>query len=353
MNTAAFWQGHDRYGLSADAPLQAAPAGSILVQTSGSEGAAKWVVLTRQAFLVSAQAVNAHLQTTARDRWLIALPTHHVGGFAIYARAYVAGCPVHHFTARWNAQSFVQSCAEQHITLTSLVPTQVVDLVRAGLRCPPSVRAIVVGGASLAMEIGVQARALGWPVLQSYGMSETASQVATEPLSHLLTGYAPHAMQVLPQWQATVDSQQRLSVSGDALASGYLVQGEDREWVWQPIMQPFATRDLASLSAGCLHYLARESNMLKIMGELVALQPLQDRVDSLSLELALHGRSVLHGIADERTGQTIELITECTDARSLVDRFNAGVRPFERITCMQHVPALAVSELGKVRLPRS
>ena len=62
---------------------------------------------------------------------------------------------------------------------SSLVPAQVLDLVRAGLRPPPVLRAIVVGGGAISAELYRDARALGWPVLPSYGMTECCSQIAT------------------------------------------------------------------------------------------------------------------------------------------------------------------------------
>lgn len=46
---------------------------------------------------------------------------------------------------------------------SSLVPTQVVDLVNGEIQAPPGVRCIIVGGGALDMETGRRARALGWP----------------------------------------------------------------------------------------------------------------------------------------------------------------------------------------------
>ncbi len=85
---------------------------------------------------------------------------------------------------------FAEEMNEGAVTLTSLVPTQVHDLVQCALACPPSLRAVVVGGAELDPVLGERARELGWPVLQSYGMTEAASQVATASLASLDRPYA-------------------------------------------------------------------------------------------------------------------------------------------------------------------
>ncbi|NIP97055.1 MAG: o-succinylbenzoate--CoA ligase, partial [Akkermansiaceae bacterium] len=53
----------------------------VVFPTSGSGGEHKWVSLRREALLVSAEAVNRHLEVEPADVWMLALPHHHVGGF--------------------------------------------------------------------------------------------------------------------------------------------------------------------------------------------------------------------------------------------------------------------------------
>ena len=350
---APFWSDAESHGLSAGAPLHLAPKGHVLVKTSGTEGKAKWVALSKPAFLLSAEAVNAHLESTAQDRWLIALPTHHVGGFSIYARAYASGASVHHYEGKWDAARFAALCQRERISLTSLVPTQVFDLAQQRLCAPHSLRAIVVGGGGLSQEIGQQARALGWQVLQSYGMTETASQVATEPLHHLQVDFAPDDLEVLPLWDLHTDAESVLSISGTALASGYVIEDEANSSFWQPIEQPMRTRDRVSLRAGrsrrFLRFLERESQMLKILGELVSLPPLQARLDALALAQGIRGRCVIVPVDDARRGQSLILAHE-GDGAPLLAHFNAQVQPFEKLQCAVEVTEMPTTDLGKVKL---
>lgn len=347
-NDETFWSSDDSHGLSEGGPLHLAPRGHVLVKTSGTEGQAKWVALSKRAFLLSAEAVNAHLESTAQDRWLIALPTHHVGGFSIYARAYVSGAGVSHYQGKWEAARFAELCQRERITLSSLVPTQVFDLVQQSLRAPESLRAIVVGGGGLSKLIGQQARALGWPVLQSYGMTETASQVATEPLLHLETGFDPDNLEVLPLWEVQTHADGLLSIRGPALASGYVI-----DQTWHPIEQPMRTRDRVSLVAHgtrqSLYFIGRESQVLKIMGELVHLAALQARLDALALKQGHTRRAVIVPVEDARRGHALVLVHE-TGATSLMTEFNAQVQPFERLERAVQVAQIPLTDLGKVRL---
>jgi o-succinylbenzoate---CoA ligase len=318
--------------------------------TSGSEGVPKWVLLSKTALQASAQAVNEHLELKPTDRWFIALPQHHVGGWSIRERAELAGVPWHDWPERWSAQGFATACTQLGITHSSLVPTQVYDLVQAGLPAPESLRAIIVGGGSLALALGQRAQALGWPVLQSYGMTETASQVATEPLDHLYTGFDPTAMELLPHWQAQVDEANRLVLKGRALATGYALQTEPGQWAWQPIGPSFTTRDQVSLwqhgRRQFLRFLGREADTLKILGELVSLQTLQTVLSSITTQATLLAQP------DERRGVALLLVHELAPAEAEQVRqcYDAQVRPFERIQTLRHLPQLPRSELGKIRV---
>ena len=110
--------------------------GHVVFATSGTSGAPKLVCLSRDALLASAAAVNTHLEATPDDRWICALPDFHVGGYGVWARAYQAGGAAKSYQGAWNATSFSEQCQDFGVTLGSLVPVQIFDIVRAGLRLP-------------------------------------------------------------------------------------------------------------------------------------------------------------------------------------------------------------------------
>lgn len=337
--------------------------GWCFFQTSGSEGRQKWVALTKDALLASAQAVNAHFNITERDHWLLALPTHHVGGFGILARSFLSGSAVTRLEGKWNAAAFVQRCADVEATLASLVPTQVFDLVAAGLPCPAAMRVVLVGGGALSEEVRQAALALGWPVRRTYGMTETCSQVATQAADG-------DEMEVLPIWNLSTDADGVLTIRGQALAQGYAMQDGSGAWTWQPIPPEsgLRTRDRVTLwmdgegtgdTGGSprrqfLRFVGREVGIIKILGELVALGPIQERMEALRLETGLrHGDAAVCDVADARKEAALALVycgMSDTEAAALQQRLNATLRPLEQVQHLRRVEALPRSELGKVRL---
>ena len=360
LTSASFWRSAEPYVLgdaSAAAELVAcAGAGDwCFVQTSGTEGRAKWVALTKSGLLAAAESANKHLAAPKNDRWLVALPLHHVGGFSILARAFVSGAAVEHFEGKWNPERFVECCVAKGTTLTSLVPTQVFDLTRAQLRAPSCLRAVVVGGGGLSKAAGEAARALGWPVLQSFGMTEAASQIATEPLDHLSSGFEPDALEVLPHWYLSTTPESHLIIKGPSLAKGYIIAEDAGAWRWHPIDadQGLITRDRVALTTEgqrtFLRFVGRESQALKILGELVHLGPLQARLDALAMS---GNQAVIVPIPDERKGTALVLaVTDTAFGESLREKFNATATvAFERLDRVVKVERIPLTDLGKVRL---
>lgn len=309
-----------------DAP--ALPA-HVWLSTSGTTGALKLVALSKRAILASAAAVNRHLDSTERDVWCCVLPTFHAGGLGIHARASLSGARV--VSAAWDASTFVELCHREGVTLASLVPAQVRDLI--GTRAPAGLRAIVVGGGSLAPELYDAARAEGWPLLPSYGMTETASQVATA---------RPESPEIvlLDHAEARVDEEGRLAVRSEALLTGYATeQGFDDPKVdgW------FMTPDLGSIEGRVLRIAGRSGDFVKIGGESVDLVRL-DRI----LEAITPNAAVL-AVPDERLGHVIHLAVVAGDAEEIASRFNERVLPFERARGLHRVEEIPRTALGKLR----
>lgn len=327
--------------------------GTCLFQTSGTEGAPKWVVLTKDGMQRSAKAVNAHFGVTAADHWLLALPLWHVGGFGILARAFAAGSQVTALDGKWSPQAFTDLVAASKSTLTSLVPTQVFDLVSAGLRAPESLRVVLVGGAALSKDLEKAALDLGWPIRRTYGMTETASQVASQSL-------AGGELEVLSLWDLQTDGDVILTIRGPALAKGYVGRDESGNWSWQAISteEGLRTRDRVSLSEVggklVLRFTGREAGTIKILGEFVSLTQIQERLESLRLVLGIaNGDAAVCDVPDERAGARLVLAISYfsrSDAERLMKALNDGLRAFEQIQEAREVPAIPRGELGKLRL---
>jgi O-succinylbenzoic acid--CoA ligase len=303
--------------------------GHVWLATSGTTGALKLAALSKEALLASAAAVNRHLQSDARDVWCSVLPPFHVGGLGIEARAFLSGARV--MRMEWDPRAFA---AAGEVTLASLVPAQVSDLIELRLASPPALRAIVVGGGALAPSLYDDARALGWPLLPSYGMTETCSQVATA------TPASPELL-LLDHVEARAQEGGRLAFRGASLFTGY---GTEDGFIDPKVDGWFVTEDLGTVEGRILRVEGRRGDFVKIGGESVDLA----RLDSILAAVAgVHAAVV--AIPDRRLGHVIHLAVDRTlDANAVASAYDQRVHPFERARAIHQVAEIPRSPLGKL-----
>ena len=333
----------------------------VAVATSGSSGAPrKLVALSHAALESSARSMNLRLKCEAHDIWYKTLPDFHVGGIGIRVRAQLAGCEIIQAPSdtKWNPSGLAGAIGDCGATLVSLVPTQLFDLARAGVRAPRCLRTVVVGGGALAESVRAAACDLGWPVLASYGLSECASTVAiADDQSDLVDSAASvdsavPRLRLLSHVEARVDNDGLLLLKSPALLSGYvLFDGEPRAIDPKRSGGWFKTEDQALLHDKFLKPLGRDIDFIKIGGEQSSLARLEAIFDQARMEAGGSADAVLVAIADERLGHSIRLLCACTDidqATALAARYNLKVHPFERVRGIHACERIPRSPLGKV-----
>lgn len=325
----------------------------IWILSSGSTGLGiKAIAHTKEGFLKAAAAANQHLQSHKKDVWLNVLPTYHVGGLAIFARGHLSGARVvDHSTRKWNSRVFAQSLRDHSVTLTSLVPTQVFDLVKQRLEPSSVLRAVIVGGGNLSEELYREARDLGWPLLPSYGLTELGSQVATaaleslreneypslQPLSHVKLQLREGLLQIFSsaicEWVAVRRPDGSLS----------LESGAPNAW--------FRTEDLAELSKKRLKILGRRGDLLKVMGTLVNVLAVERQLQKFMAQRFSDEVCVL-AAPDKRRENSLVAVTSSNASifewESQLAAFNKQMPGPQRITNIYFVEALPKSSLGKL-----
>jgi len=324
------------------------------ILTSGTGGSGSLVLLSLAALRCSAAAVNRHLGATSRDSWLNVLPTFHVGGFGVYARAAALGARVVELPAGWDPTGCMEVLRRERVSFLSLVPTQLHDLVAAGHRAPGTLRALVIGGARLEEELRTRARYLGWPVLPSYGLTECASQVATAAMSSLRDDGAPPALHLLDHIDARIETSGRIAIRSGALCTAVVrdVGGAGCLNYLAPDGW-FTSEDLGELRDGrALDVRGRGSDFVKIKGEGVSLPALRARLREIVGSSGISAPVLLAPVAHERDGAELVLLTTAHPAElePLQAAMNSGCAPFERIRGVVQVPRIIYTDLQKPRI---
>jgi len=335
---------------------------SSLFFTSGSSGEPKGVVLTLGNHYYNALGSNQNIPLQSGDCWLASLPFYHVGGISILFRCVLAGAAAA-ILPRVNWKELIESDWCQVITHISLVPTQLTQLIQskkhreflAGLKC------ILLGGAPLPVDLHQQIRDLKLPVLLTYGLTETASQVTT-----LTAGDPPEKLattgRCLSYRQVSILNERgeplsvgevgEIAVRGEVLFAGYL-NGEQKygtnDW--------FRTGDLGFLDRdGYLFVRGRKDDLIISSGENI--YPAE--IENVARGFAGVSDCAVIGVDDSKWGQRPLLFVAATtpksfpvaELRKYLKRKLAKILLPERIIVLAQLPKRLIGKVDRAELQR-
>lgn len=258
----------------------------LVIETSGSTGSPKRVVLSRRAMRASATATAARLG--GHGQWLLNLPATYVAGAQVLFRSVLAGTTPVLLEEHADFAEAADAMAARR-RYVSLVPTQLTRM----LRTPRDVEAlrtfdtVLVGGAAVESSLRRAAREAGVRVVATYGMSETCGGCVYDGMP--LDGVA-----------VVTGTDGRVRISGPVLFDGYDGQpgrtAEVMENGW------FLTSDLGRLDDdGRLQILGRGDDMVVTGGVKVP-------AGAVAARLREHPRVVeaeVVGVPDPEWGQRV------------------------------------------------
>lgn len=153
---------------------------ATIIYTSGTTGRPKGAMLTYGNHWWSAIGSALNLGNHSDDRWLAALPLFHVGGLSILLRSAIYGVPaIVHET--FSPKDVDRSIDEEGVTIVSVVTAMLERLLeeRGQRPYPSTLRCVLLGGGPAPRPLVEVCAERGAPVVQTYGLTEAASQVAT------------------------------------------------------------------------------------------------------------------------------------------------------------------------------
>ena len=167
------------------ARIGAVPArGAVRLATSGSSGAPKVVELDEQNLLHVAMAVADHHRLGHDDRGYCPLPLFHINAEVVGLLATLVAGATLVVDRRFHRQGFWAMLGRRRITWLNAVPAIYAILARDPIPpAPTALRFVRSASAPLppALRLVVQ-EGLGVPLVESYGMTEAASQITATPL---------------------------------------------------------------------------------------------------------------------------------------------------------------------------
>jgi len=294
----------------------------IAIPTGGSSGKLRFALHNWDTLTASARSFQKYFQLDQVNS-LCVLPVDRIGGLMQFIRSWTSGGKL----VIWSFKSLVAGkfpdLNPAEFTI-SLVPTQLQRLLEICPNWLSQFQMVLLGGAPAWTELLNTARKHRIPLAPTYGMTETASQVATLKPEDFLGGNNSCG-QVLPHAEITIggNSAEILSpgeigivnIKADSLALGYYSES-------QKIAPQFATDDLGYLDAeGYLYIVGRNSQ--KIITGGVNVFPAE--VEAAIFATNLVSDVVVIGIPDAYWGEAVTAIYVARSHEVLPEHLAAAI----------------------------
>jgi o-succinylbenzoate---CoA ligase len=294
----------------------------FFVQTSGTTGRPQWLPLTTRQVHLSAFGSAIRLGHLPGDQWLNPLAPGYMGWLAVLTR-----CALYGTTMR--VCNYTPTTVSVHLdtakyTQLSLVPSMLSQLIKTTPHSLRQARTILVGGGPTSDALLALCRSESVPVITTWGMTETASQVATQHLD--ADDNEGHVGPPMPFIDISIQN-------GRFVLNGPLLN------------EPLETRDIGTIDAhGQIHVHGRIDDVILSSGHKVLPNELESRLmDSTAILDAC-----VFGIEHKTWGQLLcavivppDNVDETQLTRSLLKLFEtlpSRLKP-RRVWQVDHIPA--------------
>ncbi len=331
--------------------------------TSGTTGFPKGAMLTFDNHHASALASAERLGVDPCDRWLLTMPLYHIGGMSIVFRAAIYGITII-LHSNFDVDTVHHALTNGNITHVSLVPTMLHRLLEKypDFKPSPSLRAILLGGASAPASLFEKALALNLPIALTYGLTEAASQAATstpeqtrtkpgsvgKPLQDTIISIVDESGKSLPNGEVG-----EIVVSGKTVMHGYLDYDRPDRFLKPVRSHPLHTGDIGYLDTdGDLWVLTRRSDLIVSGGENIY----PEEVERALMKHPAVSEACVIGVPDPEWGQSnaaAVVLREPCDEETLIQFLReqvAGYKVPRQIFFVESLPHTASGKLMRAKV---
>ncbi|MCQ6274475.1 o-succinylbenzoate--CoA ligase [Bacillus sp. V3B] len=243
-----------------------------VMYTSGTTGYPKGVIQTYGNHWWSATGSALNLGLHEDDCWLCTVPLFHISGYSILMKSIIYGMKIV-LHERFEVKEVLADIRKERVTIMSVVSATLTRMIEdlKEERLPDHFRCMLLGGGPAALPLLEECVQREIPVFQTYGMTETSSQIVTLAPEDSLRKLGSAGKPLFPSQLKIIDDGKHevavseigeIVVKGPNVTSGYLNRDKDSHDGW------LHTGDIGYLDEeGFLFVLDRRSDLIISGGE--------------------------------------------------------------------------------------
>ncbi|MBU2996107.1 AMP-binding protein [Cellulophaga baltica] len=249
------------------------------VNTSGSTGVPKTIILEKQYMVNSAIATGEFFNLKPTDTALLCLPCNFIAGKMMLVRAMILGLQLDYVPSSSEPLKDVVKAYD----FGAMIPLQLENsLVEIN-----QIKKLIVGGAKMSDNLISQIQGLKTMVYETYGMTETITHIAIKKANHKT--YKIENFRALPNVRFSVDGRGCLVIDAENISDEKVV-----------------TNDLVNLlSDKEFEWLGRFDSVINSGGIKLFPEKIESKLSSL-----IHENFFVAGIPDAKLGQKLVLLVE-------------------------------------------
>ncbi len=256
-------------------------------QTSGSTGTPKQISFTRSQLIASAHLTAEALNLQAGENALVCLDTRLIAGAMMLVRSMVTSMNIILEQPSANPVQVDQTA----IHFVALVPYQVVSMLPSRASRLQQIKTVIIGGAPLQASAVDALKTFTNQIYATYGMTETITHIALQPLSGKTPQQYFHALNTV---SLSTDDRECLVIRAPHLGQ-----------------TPIITNDRVQLIDNkTFAWLGRIDRVINSGGKKIQAEYMEEVVESLMDNLGLNNRFFVAGLPDPLLGESVTLFVE-------------------------------------------
>src|SRR5699024_7819188 len=323
--------------------------------TSGTTGKPKMVVHTYGNHWWSANASTLSLGLQQDDKWLLTLPMYHVGGLSILMRSVITGMEIF-LMEKYSPEVFFDALKNKRITIASIVTVMLKDLpdLLTSEPLPAKCRCLLLGGSSVPETLVKKVKEKELPLFQSYGMTETSSQIATIDADIALEKDISSIKALIPSQLKKANKNKNVGeivIKGHMVINHYMNHTQSNKKEFKDGL--FKTGDLGYMDKeGFLFVMERRSDLIISGGENIY----PSEVENVLLEIEGVQEAAVVAKEDDKWGQVpvafVVAHKKMTEAMILADLTSklASFKLPKEINFMKKLPRNATNKIMRHKL---